>query len=81
MGNGRPVVLSDFVSLVEKQVGHEAQKDYVGMQKGDVPITYADISKAQRMLGYNPSTPIEEGIVEFVSWFRQHNASQYRMKN
>jgi UDP-glucuronate 4-epimerase len=80
LGNGRPVLLADFVSLMESQVGSKAIIDSVGMQKGDVPLTYADISKARRMLAYNPSTPLEEGIAGFISWFRQNNASQYRMK-
>jgi UDP-glucuronate 4-epimerase len=79
LGNGRPVLLADFVRLMESEVGSKAIIDSVGMQKGDVPITYADISKARRMLAYNPSTPLEEGIVGFISWFRQTNASQYRM--
>jgi UDP-glucuronate 4-epimerase len=79
LGNGRPVILADFVRMVEKQVGIQAQIESLGMQKGDVPKTYADISKAKFLLGYNPSTPIEEGISKFVSWFRRHNASQYRM--
>lgn len=80
LGNGRPVLLADFVRLMESQVGFKADIDSVGMQKGDVPLTYADISKARRMLAYNPSTTLEEGIDQFISWFRQSNASQYRMK-
>ncbi|CAJ1931119.1 unnamed protein product [Cylindrotheca closterium] len=79
LGNGRPVVLADFVRLVEKEVGWEAKKNHIGMQKGDVPVTYADITKARRMLGYNPNTPIEKGIADFVTWFRDANALQYRM--
>ena len=79
LGNGRPIVLADFVQIVEKTVGINAKKESVGMQKGDVPVTYADITKARHMLGYKPSTPIEEGIPKFVHWFRQHNASKYRM--
>jgi len=79
LGNGRPILLADFVRLVETQVNTKAKIDSVGMQKGDVPVTYADISKARRLLAYNPNTPIEEGIVQFVSWFREHNATQFRM--
>lgn len=80
LGNGRPVVLADFVRIVEERVGTKANIEEVGMQKGDVPTTYADITKARWLLGYNPSTPIEEGITKFVDWFREHNASQYRMR-
>lgn len=80
IGNGRPIVLADFVRIVEERVGQKAQIHEVGMQKGDVPVTYADISKARRLLGYNPTTSIEEGISNFVAWFREHDASQYRME-
>jgi UDP-glucuronate 4-epimerase len=79
LGFGRPIVLQDFVNLVEENVGHKAIIQEMGMQKGDVPTTYADISKARYLLGYQPSTPIEEGIAKFVAWFREANAGQYRM--
>lgn len=79
LGNGRPVVLADFVRIVEERVGKKANIESVGMQKGDVPTTFADISKARRLLGYNPTTPIEEGIEKFVQWFKEHDASKYRM--
>lgn len=79
LGNGRPVLLADFVRLVESEVGSKANIESVGMQRGDVPVTYADISKARRMLAYDPTTSLEEGIVKFVSWFRENEASQYRM--
>uniref|UniRef100_A0A7S4EM06 NAD(P)-binding domain-containing protein n=1 Tax=Pseudo-nitzschia australis TaxID=44445 RepID=A0A7S4EM06_9STRA len=79
LGNGQPVLLADFVRIVENRVGKPAQIEYLGMQKGDVPTTYADISKAKHLLGYKPSTSIEEGIDKFVTWFEQHRASRYRM--
>lgn len=81
LGYGRPILLSDFVQMVEGQLGRKANIDYVPMQKGDVPVTYADISKARRLLGYNPNTPIEEGIKKFVHWFKKNDASKYRMKD
>jgi UDP-glucuronate 4-epimerase len=81
LGNGRPVVLADFVRIVEEKVGKQAQIQSVGMQKGDVPTTFADISKARRLLGYHPTTTIEEGIEKFVTWFQQHDASKYRMED
>jgi len=81
LGNGRPVVLSDFVRIVEERVGRKAQIHPVGMQKGDVPTTYADITKARLLLGYNPMTTIEEGISSFVEWFQEHNASQYQVSS
>ena len=79
LGNGRPIVLADFVRIVEERVGRKAQIHSVGMQKGDVPTTYADIHKAQYLLGYNPTTSIEDGITAFVKWFIDHNASRYQM--
>lgn len=79
LGNGHPVLLADFVRIVEEQVGTKAIIQEVGMQKGDVPVTYADISKARRMLSYNPTTSIEQGIEQFVKWFRLHDAGQYKM--
>eukprot|EP00980_Cylindrotheca_fusiformis_P015071 scaffold4157_cov136-Cylindrotheca_fusiformis.AAC.21 len=79
LGNGRPVVLADFVQLMESRLGVKANIDSVGMQKGDVPLTYADISKARRMLAYSPNTKLEDGITQFIAWFRETNASQYRM--
>jgi UDP-glucuronate 4-epimerase len=45
--------------------------DMLPMQPGDVPVTYADISSAQKKLGYDPSTPIAEGIPAFVKWYRE----------
>ena len=79
LGNGRPVVLANFVRIVEEQVGQKAQTSSVGMQKGDVPATYADISKARYLLAYNPTTSIEDGISEFVKWFKSHDASRYKL--
>ena len=79
LGNGHPVVLADFVRVVEDKVGKKAVKEQVGMQKGDVPVTFASIAKAKYLLAYNPSTPIEVGIENFVEWFKKHDASKYRM--
>ncbi|VEU41040.1 unnamed protein product [Pseudo-nitzschia multistriata] len=79
LGNGHPVLLADFVRIVEERVGKPAQIQHLGMQKGDVPKTFADISKARYLLGYKPTTTIEDGIDRFVTWFEQHNASRYRM--
>ncbi|KAL3911470.1 MAG: hypothetical protein SGARI_001635 [Bacillariaceae sp.] len=81
LGNGHPVVLADFVRIVEEQVGKKAVTEQVGMQKGDVPTTFASIAKAKYLLGYKPSTPIEVGIRNFVQWFKKHDASKYRMSS
>jgi UDP-glucuronate 4-epimerase len=71
LGESQTVELRVLVSLLEQALGKRAVIDYQPLQAGDVPVTYADISKARMMLGYEPRTPIEEGIVRFVEWFSQ----------
>ncbi len=70
LGESRTVELGELISLLEKELGAEAQIDRQPLQPGDVPQTYADITKARRLLGYNPQTEIEEGLQRFVEWFR-----------
>ena len=71
LGNGRPFLLKDFISLVEKSVGRAAKIEILPHQPGDVDRTCADISKAQELLGYNPKVPFEEGIQRTAEWYRQ----------
>ncbi|HVM61819.1 MAG TPA: GDP-mannose 4,6-dehydratase [Verrucomicrobiae bacterium] len=70
LGESRTVELRELVRLIETAVGKKAHLRRLAEQPGDVPITYADISKAKRLLGYNPRVDIEEGIRRFVEWFR-----------
>jgi UDP-glucuronate 4-epimerase len=70
LGNSRAVPLLRLIHLIERQLGKKAEVELFPAQKGDVPITYADISKAKKMIGYDPATPIEEGIERFVTWFK-----------
>ncbi|MBW2989544.1 GDP-mannose 4,6-dehydratase [Candidatus Woesearchaeota archaeon] len=70
LGNSNTVELGYLISLIEKETGKKAMINKVGVQKGDVPITYADISKAKRLLGYDPKVKIEKGISLFVDWFK-----------
>lgn len=70
LGESRTVELRYLISLIEKEVGKKAQISFLPPAPGDVPITYADITKAKEMLGYNPSVPIEEGIKRYVAWLR-----------
>ena len=70
LGESRTVELRELISLIEKELGTRAQIDWQPMQPGDVPQTFADISKARRLLNYNPQTQIEEGIRRFVEWFK-----------
>ncbi len=71
LGNSQTVVLRDFIALVEKLVGQKAHIGQEDMQPGDVPRTCADISKARHLLGYDPRTPVEEGMKHFVAWYRR----------
>jgi UDP-glucuronate 4-epimerase len=70
LGESRTVELRELIALLETELGTTARIDRQPLQPGDVPQTYADITKARRLLGYNPQTPIEDGIKKFVEWFR-----------
>jgi UDP-glucuronate 4-epimerase len=72
LGNNNPVPLRKFIEILESSVGKKANITSLDMQPGDVPRTFADISKAQQILGYKPHTPLEEGIPQFVQWFKEH---------
>ncbi len=72
LGNSKPVELGYFIEVIEKEIGKKAVKNFLPMQQGDVLETYADISKAKRLLGWEPKTNIEEGIGKFVKWFREY---------
>ena len=69
LGSGRVVRLMDLVQIIEDKVKKKAKIKFLPEQKGDVPITYADISKAKRLLDYNPTVEIEEGVERFVKWY------------
>ena len=73
LGESHTVELRALIALIEKATGKTAQINRQPMQPGDVPITYADISKARRLLGYNPQVPIEDGIARFVEWYRNRS--------
>ena len=70
LGESRTVELNELISLLEKELDTRATIDRQPPQPGDVPQTFADISKARALLGYNPKTQIEEGLHRFVEWFR-----------
>jgi UDP-glucuronate 4-epimerase len=70
LGESETTELSRLITLIEQAVGVKAVIERQPMQPGDVPITFADISKARKLLCYDPQTKIEEGIVKFVEWFR-----------
>lgn len=71
LGNSSPVKLSELVQALERATGRQAIREQAPPQPGDVPLTWADISKAQRLLGYQPATPLEQGLERFVAWYRE----------
>ena len=75
LGESETTELSHLIELLEGSLGKKAVIDRQPMQPGDVPITYADISKARKLLNYNPQTRIEQGIPKFVEWFQSANSS------
>lgn len=75
LGESRTVSLSELVSLLEEALGKKAKIDKQPRQPGDVDATYADISRAREHLGYDPQTPIETGIVNYVKWIRSRLTS------
>ena len=73
LGESRPISVNDLVVEIEKALGKKATKEYQPPQAGDVERTYADVTKAIKELGYNPSTAIEDGLARFVTWLRQED--------
>jgi len=71
LGESRPITVNNLISEIEKALGKKAVKEHVPPQPGDVERTYADVTKAVKELGYNPTTTIEEGLAEFVMWLRK----------
>ena len=76
LGESQTVELRYLIELIEKKLGKKAFIDRKPMQPGDVPQTFADISKARRLLNYNPQTKIEEGIEKFTDWFVSERRSR-----
>ncbi|MES0402321.1 MAG: NAD-dependent epimerase [Hyphomicrobium sp.] len=72
IGNNNPVELMQFIACIEKAVGREAKKNFLPIQPGDVPKTYADVDALVDDVGFKPSTPIEVGIPRFVEWYRSY---------
>ncbi len=72
LGNHRSEKLTDFIALIEGALGKKAQYKFEPMQPGDVARTYADIEASRRDLGFEPKTPIAEGIPRFISWYKDY---------
>ena len=69
LGESETIQLKDLIAAIEKTVGKKAEINQLPEQPGDVPLTCADISKARKLLGYNPTTPLTVGLPKFVEWF------------
>ena len=70
IGNNQPVQLIDFITTIEESLGITAEKEFLPIQPGDVPVTYADVDDLFEAVGFKPSTPLEKGINKFVQWYR-----------
>lgn len=72
IGNHTPVALLDFIATIEKVVGKSAKKNLLAMQPGDVAETYADVTELKVATGFEPKTPLVDGIQRFVAWYRDY---------
>ena len=74
LGNSRTIELDSLIRLIEKNLGKKAKIKSMPVQPGDVPITYADISLAEREINYHPNYSIEQGIEKFIAWYRKYQS-------
>ncbi|WP_044038665.1 NAD-dependent epimerase/dehydratase family protein [Octadecabacter arcticus] len=72
IGNGEPVQLMDFIDAIEEALGQPATKNFMDMQPGDVPATWADCALLQKLTGYTPKTDVVTGVKAFVDWYRDY---------
>ncbi|MEQ9169525.1 MAG: NAD-dependent epimerase/dehydratase family protein, partial [Marinoscillum sp.] len=72
IGNNKPIELLRFIEILEEKIGEKAIKNFMPIQPGDVPETYADIEALENAVGFRPSTSIEKGISNFVDWYVEY---------
>ncbi len=72
IGNNQPVELAHFIEVLEDCIGKKAIKEFLPMQPGDVPMTYADVDDLIKDVGFQPNTPLEVGLEKFVSWYKNY---------
>ena len=72
IGNNSKERLMRYIEVLEECLGRTAKKNFLPMQAGDVPATYADVQDLVRTVGFKPSTPIEVGVRHFVDWYRDY---------
>ncbi|AQR66290.1 protein CapI [Aquaspirillum sp. LM1] len=73
IGNHQPVELMQFIATIEQALGREAEKIYLPMQDGDVPVTYADTRRLREAVGFSPDTALADGMRRFVEWYREYH--------
>ncbi|MFP4275355.1 MAG: NAD-dependent epimerase/dehydratase family protein, partial [Paracoccaceae bacterium] len=76
IGHGQPVALDAFIAAIEKATGRKARRNLLPMQPGDVPATWADSQLMTRLAGALPRTSLDEGVADFVAWYRAHFGAQ-----
>src|SRR5438132_6821814 len=76
LGESETIQLRDLISAIENALGKKAKINRLPEQPGDMPVTYADISKARELLGYNPSTRLSDGLPRFIEWFLQSSLAK-----
>jgi UDP-glucuronate 4-epimerase len=74
IGNNHPVELLEFIGVIEQALNRKAHKEFLDLQPGDVPATYADVDDLVADVGFKPATPITTGIRKFVEWYREYYA-------
>ena len=74
IGNNNPVELMEFIKEIENALGREAQKEFLDLQPGDVPATYADVDDLMQDVGFKPATSIATGIQRFIDWYQDYYA-------
>src|SRR5699024_4688930 len=72
IGNDHPVELMHLIETIEKELGKTAKKNFMDMQPGDVPASWADVDTLTQDVGFRPNTPIEDGVAQFIAWYRHY---------
>lgn len=77
IGNNNPVKLMDFITAIEKKIGKTVKKNFMKIQPGDVPATYADVTDLERDFNYKPNTSIDFGISKFIDWYKEYYGNNF----
>ena len=73
LGSGQAVELNQVIGLIEARLGRQAEKKFVPMQPGDLAATWADITKAEKLLSFKPQISLEQGINKFIDWYKKYH--------